>query len=132
MGWISVENETPKLPNYDYCSVIVNTWTKGENRSVPMVYERAIVRGKRAERWKYCWNRIADKAPDFWMPMPKPPGQTTNADRIRAMTDEDLVSFLWEVFEAGIEDALYYQQGRKCSFEWTEDWLQQPVDETVL
>ena len=60
---------------------------------------------------------------------PCPDETPTNADRIRTMTDEDLVSFLWEVFEAGIEDALYYQQGRKCSFEWTEDWLQQPAKE---
>lgn len=77
---------------------------------------------------KYSDNNVFS----FCVEGPCPDEAQTNGDRIRAMTDEDLVSFLWEVFEAGIEDALYYQQGRKCSFEWTEDWLQQPVDQTVL
>lgn len=133
MGWISVENETPKLPNYDYCSVIVNTWTKGENRSVPMVYERAIVRGKRAERWKYRWGRIADKAPDFWMPMPKPPGQMTNGDQIRAMTDEELSKFLCDFRTgsagehhcAGCKAEEYCRTGHNGMI----DWLQQPAKE---
>lgn len=130
MGWISVNNETPKLPNYDYCSVTVNTWTKGENRSVPMIYERAVVRGKRTERWKYCWDRIADKAPDFWMPLPKPPGQMTNADRIRAMTDEELYYLFLDIYKTGVDDATAWGWGSSnYSFEWTEDWLQQPAKE---
>lgn len=128
MGWISVENETPKLPNYDYCSVTVNTWTEGENRSVPMIYERAVVRGKRTERWKYCWGRIADKAPDFWMPLPKPPGQTTNADRIRAMTDEEFSYFLCDFRTgsagehhcAGCKAEEYCRTGHNGMIEWLQ------------
>ena len=103
MGWISVENETPKLPNYDYCSVTVNTWTEGEDRSFPMVYERSIVRGKRAERWKYCWNRIADRAPDFWMPLPKPPAKEDQSGEMEpkggpamSMTREEAIALLNE------------------------------------
>lgn len=71
--WVSVEDELPKLPDYDCCSVMVNTAQKGNPKSRPMIYERAIVRGKRVERWKYCWDRIADELPDYWMPLPTPP-----------------------------------------------------------
>ena len=75
--WVSVEDELPKLPDYDCCSVMVNTAQKGNPKSRPMIYERAIVRGKRVERWKYCWDRIADELPDYWMPLPKPPKKET-------------------------------------------------------
>lgn len=71
--WISVEDGLPTLPDYDYCSVMVNTAYKDNPKSRPMIYERAIVRGKRVERWKYYWDRIADEPPDYWMPLPAPP-----------------------------------------------------------
>ena len=76
--WMSVEEGLPTLPNYDYCSVMVNTAYKDNPKSRPMIYERATVRGKRIERWKYCWDRIADKPPDYWMPLPAPPGKEQN------------------------------------------------------
>lgn len=71
--WISVEDGLPTLPDYDYCSVMVNTAYKGRPKSRPMIYERAIVRGKRVERWKYYWDRIAEEPPDYWLPLPEPP-----------------------------------------------------------
>lgn len=71
--WISVEDRLPKLPDRDWCSVMVITVKTGDSHSHPMIYERAIVRGKRVERWKYHWDRIADESPDYWMPMPEPP-----------------------------------------------------------
>ena len=71
--WVSVEDELPKLPDCDKCSMMVNTARKGNPKSFPMIYERAIVRGKRVERWKYYWDRIADELPDYWMYLPKPP-----------------------------------------------------------
>ena len=48
--WVSVEDELPKLPDCDKCSMMVNTARKGNPKSFPMIYERAIVRGKRVER----------------------------------------------------------------------------------
>lgn len=129
MGWISVENETPKLPNYDYCSVTVNTWTKGDDRSFPMVYERAVVRGKRVERWKYCWNRIAYKAPDFWMPLPKPLKSMTNLDKIQCMSAEELENLFWDIYHAGMLDAIFEEPGDMNRFEWDEEWLNKLVKE---
>lgn len=71
--WIKVKDRPPELSNNDWCSVIVNTFTKGNTQSQPMIYERAIIRGKRVERWKYYWDRLADEAPDYWMPLPEIP-----------------------------------------------------------
>lgn len=75
--WVNVEDELPKLPDCDKCSMMVNTARKGNPKSFPMIYERAIVRGKRVERWKYYWDRIADEPPDYWMYLPKPPTKET-------------------------------------------------------
>ena len=75
--WVSVEDELPKLPDCDKCSMMVNTARKGNPKSFPMIYERAIVRGKRVERWKYYWDRIADEPPDYWMYLPEPPTKET-------------------------------------------------------
>lgn len=77
--WVSVEERLPTLPDSDYCSVMVNTAYKDNPKSRPMIYERSVVRGKRVERWKYYWDRIADEPPDYWMPLPAPPDkeQTT-------------------------------------------------------
>lgn len=75
--WVNVEDELPKLPDCDKCSMMVNTARKGNPKSFPMIYERAIVRGKRVERWKYYWDRIADEPPDYWMYLPEPPTKET-------------------------------------------------------
>ena len=71
--WIPVDERLPKLPDNDYCSVMVLTAYKRNPRSRPMIYERSLVRGRRVERWKYYWDRIADELPDYWMPLLCPP-----------------------------------------------------------
>ena len=58
---------------------------------------------------------------------PKP---MTNADRIRAMSDEELNELFHEIYNAGAEDAVAYEWGQRTnSFEWTMEWLQQPAEE---
>ena len=71
--WIPVTGRLPELPSGSRCQVMVNTCSKGDKRSRPMFYERAVIRGKTVERWLYHWDRIADKDPDYWMPLPQPP-----------------------------------------------------------
>ena len=71
--WVSVEERLPELPDRDWCSIMVITAQKNNPKSRPMIYERAVVRGKRVERWKYYWDRIADELPDYWRPLPAPP-----------------------------------------------------------
>ena len=54
----------------------------------------------------------------------------TNADRIRAMSDEDLNDLFHDIYNAGVDDAVEYEWGRRInSFEWTMEWLQQPGKE---
>lgn len=54
----------------------------------------------------------------------------TNADRIRAMSDEELVEFFKEIYEAGENDAVKFEWGNiPYGFVWDEDWLQQPAEE---
>ena len=54
----------------------------------------------------------------------------TNADRIRAMTDDELHELFHDIYNAGAEDAVSYAWGnRKNSFEWTITWLKQPSKE---
>ena len=56
--------------------------------------------------------------------------QMTNADHIRAMSDEELNELFHEIYNAGAEDAVAYEWGQRTnSFEWTMDWLQQPAEE---
>ena len=71
--WIKTADRAPKLPDDDYCSVWVITYLVGDIGAYPMQYERAIVRGKQVERWRYCWDKLADFVPDYWMPLPEPP-----------------------------------------------------------
>ena len=55
--------------------------------------------------------------------------EKTNADRIRAMSDEELNELFNEIYNAGGDDAVAYEWGqRRNSFEWTIEWLQQQVD----
>ena len=58
------------------------------------------------------------------------PNYTTNAGRIRSMTDDELNELFHEIYNAGAEDAVAYEWGQRTnSFEWTMDWLQQPAEE---
>ena len=53
----------------------------------------------------------------------------TNADRIRSMTDEELNDMFHDIYNAGVEDAVSYEWGHRTnSFEWTMEWLQNPVE----
>ena len=52
----------------------------------------------------------------------------TNADRIRAMTDDELNDLFHDIYNAGVDDAVAYEWGQRTnSFEWTMEWLQQPA-----
>ena len=54
----------------------------------------------------------------------------TNADRIRAMSDEELNELFHEIYNAGAEDTVAYEWGQRTnSFEWTMEWLQMPAEE---
>ena len=53
----------------------------------------------------------------------------TNADRIRAMSDEELNDLFHDIYDSGAYDAVSYRCGHQTnSFEWTMDWLQQPAE----
>ena len=53
----------------------------------------------------------------------------TNADRIRAMSDEELNDLFHDIYDSGAYDAVSYGCGHQTnSFEWTMDWLQQPAE----
>ena len=55
----------------------------------------------------------------------------TNADLIRSMSDEELNDLFYEIYNAGVEDAVSYEWGQRTnSFEWTMEWLRQPAEET--
>ena len=54
----------------------------------------------------------------------------TNAQKIRAMSDEELNELFHEIYNAGAEDSVAYEWGQRTnSFEWTMEWLQQPAEE---
>lgn len=58
------------------------------------------------------------------------PTPFNNADRIRAMSDEELCDFTFEVYKAGYDDAEAESFGeRQCSWIWTRDWFRQPAEE---
>ena len=53
----------------------------------------------------------------------------TNADKIRAMSDEELEDLFREVYNAGCDDATAWEWGiRQNTFIWDEEWLQQPAE----
>ena len=57
-------------------------------------------------------------------------GKMTNADRIRAMSDDELNELFHEIYNAGEEDAVSYVWGNRTNnFEWTMEWLHQPAGE---
>ena len=63
-------------------------------------------------------------------PQPITEYRMTNADQIRSMSDDELNELFYEIYNAGVEDAVSYEWGQhKNSFEWTMEWLQQPVEE---
>ena len=72
-----------------------------------------------------------DEVKDYppYLDYPKPHKALTNADRIRAMTDDELNDLLHEIYNVGVEDAVLFEFGRRTnSFEWTMEWLQKPAE----
>ena len=64
-----------------------------------------------------------------YLDYPKPYKPQTNADRIRSMSDDELNDLFYEIYNAGVEDASSYEWGQRTnSFEWTMEWLQNPVE----
>ena len=58
-----------------------------------------------------------------------PTKEKTNADRIRSMTDEELNELFYDIYNAGVEDAVAYEWGQRTnSFKWTMEWLKQSVE----
>lgn len=55
----------------------------------------------------------------------------TNADRIRAMSDEELAELFRDIYNAGCDYAQewYLSENRQSFFEWDEEWLQQPAED---
>lgn len=70
--WISVKDRLPELPGTSWASKMVIA-CKESRWVAPMIYERAIVRGKPVERWKNYWDCIAYEKVTHWMPLPEPP-----------------------------------------------------------
>ena len=58
------------------------------------------------------------------------PEIVTNADRLRAMSDEGLQAFLWEVYCAGEADG-YHSSFALEGFVWDLDWLRSPAEEEL-
>ena len=55
----------------------------------------------------------------------------TNADRIRAMSDEELYVLFREIYNAGVVYGVSYMYGKlPNNFAWTMKWLKQPVEVT--
>ena len=53
----------------------------------------------------------------------------TNAQKIRAMNDDELNDLFHEIYDAGVDDSVAYEWGQRTnSFEWTMDWLQKPAE----
>lgn len=76
--WISVKDRLPELPNGEGWKTRMVIAADNRNCVAPMIYERAIIRRKPVERWKYYWDRIADVEVTHWMPLPEPPEDNRN------------------------------------------------------
>ncbi|MGE9941089.1 DUF551 domain-containing protein [Bariatricus sp. SGI.161] len=100
-----------KLPNEDYADRVVVLYN-GEDKEF-MAYERLII---------------------AWQPLPEPykPGKEkrhTNADRIRAMSDEDLVEFMYSSDIPWCDDKICREGDNRCR-ECFKKWLQSEVEES--
>jgi len=79
--WTRTSEHTPIIPGSSWGSVTVIAVLPGDKVSRPMIYERALVRKKWVERWKWIWDTICDETPVLWMPFPKPPkGEENDTD----------------------------------------------------
>lgn len=72
--WISVKDKLPEIPLEGPQGVRVIACCKTIKGSVPLVYERATLKGKTIERWRTWWNKLLDdKEVTHWMYFPDPP-----------------------------------------------------------
>lgn len=74
--WVRTADRMPDIPGDEksWAHVSVIAAEKGSKKSGPMIYERAVIRGKTVYRWKYVWDRIYDGDDIFaWMPYPESP-----------------------------------------------------------
>ena len=80
--------------------------------------------------WDVCSVREDDIACGIYKPKEKRNVKPqNNADRIRAMTDDELNDLFHDIYDSGVYDAVSYGCGHQTnSFEWTMDWLQQPAE----
>ena len=77
--WTLTSEHTPIIPGGSWGYVTVIAVLPGDKVSRPMIYERALVRKKWVERWRWIWDTICDETPVRWMPFPKPPKGEENA-----------------------------------------------------
>lgn len=74
--WIRTADRMPDIPGDEksLAHVSVIAAKKGSKKSGPMIYERAVIRGKTVYRWKYIWDQIYDSDDIFaWMSYPESP-----------------------------------------------------------
>lgn len=120
MGWTSAK-DNPPMVTAGY--IIAVDDGRGNKWPIPGTYSLEM------KTWFGEFGEIKNRV-THWMSLPKPPGQMTNGDRIRAMTDEELYDFFRDIYNAGANDAEAWEWGNpKSSFEWDEDWFQQPAKE---
>ena len=56
--------------------------------------------------------------------------EKTNADRIRAMSDEELYVLFREIYNAGVVYGVSYMYGKiPNTFEWAMKWIQQTAED---
>lgn len=78
-SWVSVNDHLPNVDKYknsiDYESVYVIGWYN--NKSIPLIYERAMIRRKTEYRWKFVFNVIipCQSLVTHWMPLPELPSE---------------------------------------------------------
>lgn len=79
--WVRTADRIPDIPGDEksWAHVSVIAAKRGSKKSSPMIYERAVIRGKTVYRWKYVWDRIYDDNDIFaWMPYPEAPKEEEN------------------------------------------------------
>lgn len=79
--WVRTADRMPDIPGDEksWAHVSVIAAKRGRKKSGPMIYERAVIRGKTVYRWKYVWDQIYYGNDIFaWMPYPEAPKEEEN------------------------------------------------------
>lgn len=71
-----------------------------------------------------CRRFSDDTVINYFVMGPCPEQKRSNADRIRAMSDEELAKFLSSIYGSGTNDG-----NMRDGFIWGVDWLRQPAEE---